>query len=116
MYANHQRKRLPGQVYFLEICVPELNPMLPMANLCRTFDSTHHVMRSPCALLEHFQRDIGRIHRGHRLLTRCEQQCVSTRTASQVQCGTKRQELPQPQVLFTLGLLNLNPAPSTVSM
>jgi len=25
-------------------------------------------------------------------------------------------ELPQPQVLFTLGLLNLNPAPSSVSM
>src|SRR5713101_3707571 len=56
MYANYQRKRLPGQVYFLEICVPELNPMLPMANLCRTFDSTHDVMRSPCALLEYFQR------------------------------------------------------------
>jgi hypothetical protein len=25
-------------------------------------------------------------------------------------------ELPQPQVLLTLGLLNLNPAPSSVSM
>jgi len=25
-------------------------------------------------------------------------------------------ELPQPQVLFTFGLLNLNPAPSSVSM
>ena len=34
----------------------------------------------------------------------------------ELKCSYALKELPQPQVLLTLGLLNLKPAPSTVSI